>query len=68
MKDAGMDGDQLDEALAKICDIVRDGVKRGHFRMTVTCSVAKRGVRHLVVEPGDNHFYRIRPKDPEAKN
>jgi hypothetical protein len=53
-------------AMAKIDAEVRDGLKHGHFEITITCSVGNRGVRELVVKAGKHHRFRITEEELEA--
>jgi hypothetical protein len=59
MKNPAIDGGQLDEALAKICAEARDGLRHGHFKLAVTCTLGNKGVRELVLEAGKTYRYRI---------
>lgn len=66
MESTSVDRGQLVKAMAKIDAEVRDGLKHGHFEITITCSVGNKGVRELVVKAGKNHRYRIAAEELEA--
>lgn len=66
MEGTSIDCGQLMKAMAKIDAEVRDGLKHGHFEITITCSVGNKGVRELVVKAGKNHRYRITEEELEA--
>jgi len=57
----------IDKAIAKIESEVRDGVRHGHFDLTISCTVRNSGKRELVVKAGKNHMYVI-PEDELKKS
>jgi|HubBroStandDraft_6_1064221.scaffolds.fasta_scaffold32949_5 hypothetical protein len=63
MEGTSVDRGQLVTAMKKIDAEVRDGLKHGHFEITITCSVGNKGVRELVLKAGKNHRYRIAFED-----
>jgi hypothetical protein len=61
--DAGVTGGpQLREALDRICKIVLDGLRHGHFRCAISSGIGKNNRRDLVIEAGKSHKFTI-PED-----
>lgn len=58
---------QLTKAMEKIEAVVRDGLKHGHFKTEIECSLAGKGVRELVVKAGNSYQYRITEEELNAK-
>ena len=53
------EGPQFREALDRLVQIVRDGLRHGHFRCSITSSVGKDKRRELVIEAGRSHKFNI---------
>jgi hypothetical protein len=61
--DAGrLGGPQIREALARLEQVVLDGLQHGHFRCTISSAVGKGNRRELVIEAGKSHKFTI-PED-----
>ena len=67
MEGTTVDRGQLVKAMAKIDAEVRDGLKHGHFEITITCRIANKGARELVVKAGKNHRYLITEEEASAQ-
>jgi hypothetical protein len=67
MESTSVDCAQLAKAMAKIDAEVREGLKHGHFEITVTCRIANKGTRELVVKAGKNHRYLIAEEEATAQ-
>ena len=52
-------GSQLREALEKICEVVGDGLRHGHFRCSISSGIGKGNRRDLVIESGKSHKFTI---------
>lgn len=55
-------GPQIREALARLEQVVLDGLLHGHFRCTISSTIAKGNRRELVIEAGKSHKFTI-PED-----
>jgi hypothetical protein len=55
-------GTQLRDALVRIEQIVREGLKHGHFRFSVSGSIVNGKRRELLIEAGLSHKFTI-PED-----
>ena len=53
------EGPQFREALDRLLQIVRDGLRHGHFRCSITSSIGKDKRRELVIEAGRSHKFNI---------
>ena len=53
------EGPQFREALDRLVQIVRDGLRHGHFRCSITSSIGKDKRRELVIEAGRSHKFNI---------
>ena len=62
------DRGQLAKAMAKIEAEVREGLRHGHFEITIASTVGNEGVRELVVKAGKNHRFRIAKDELEQLN
>jgi hypothetical protein len=58
----GAGGPQFREALDCLLKIVRDGVRHGHFRCSISSGIGKHSRRELVIEAGMSHKFTI-PED-----
>jgi hypothetical protein len=54
---------QLQEALARISQIVLDGLRHGFFRCAISGEIAKNNRRELMVEAGKCHKFTIPEKE-----
>jgi hypothetical protein len=52
-------GPQIREALARLEQIVLDGLQHGHFRCTISSAIGKGNRRELVIEAGKSHKFTI---------
>ena len=52
-------GPQVREALARLEQVVLDGLQHGHFRCTISSIIAKGNRRELVIEAGKSHKFTI---------
>ena len=50
---------ELHQALEFLEQLIRDGVRHGHFEFTVTCETAKMGRRLLIIRAGKSHKFSI---------
>ena len=55
-------GPQIREALARLEQVVLDGLQHGHFRCTISSAIGKGNRRELVIEAGKSHRFTI-PED-----
>ncbi len=55
-------GSQIREALARIEQLVLDGLQHGHFRCSISSALGKGNRRELVIEAGKSHKFTI-PED-----
>ena len=55
-------GQQIREALARLEQVVLDGLQHGHFRCTISSAIGKGNRRELVIEAGKSHKFAI-PED-----
>ena len=55
-------GSQFREALARLEQVVLDGLKHGHFRCTISSAIGKGNRRELLIEAGKSHKFTI-PED-----
>jgi hypothetical protein len=63
LNDAGhSDGPQIRAALARLEQVVLDGLQHGHFRCTVSSAIGKGSRRELLIEAGKSHKFTI-PED-----
>jgi hypothetical protein len=61
--DAGRSGGpQIRDALARLEQVVLDGLQHGHFRCTISSAIGKGNRRELVIEAGKSHKFTI-PED-----
>jgi hypothetical protein len=61
--DAGRSGGpQIRDALARLEQVVLDGLQHGYFRCTVSSIIGKGDRRELVIEAGKSHKFTI-PED-----
>jgi hypothetical protein len=58
---------QLAKAMEKIEAVVRDGLKHGHFKTEIECTLAGKRVRELVVKAGNSYQYRITEEELDAQ-
>ena len=61
----GDDGSSLELALARLREIVLDGLRHGFFDCAVTCEVVNGKKRRLVIKAGKSHRFVI-PEDELA--
>jgi hypothetical protein len=52
-------GPQIREALARLEQVVLDGLLHGHFRCTISSAIGKGNRRELVIEAGKSHKFTI---------
>jgi hypothetical protein len=52
-------GPQFREAMEHVIQLVRDGLRHGHFRCVISSSIGKGGRREVVVEAGNLHRFTI---------
>ena len=45
-------GPQVREALARIEQVVLDGLRHGHFRCAISCEIGKGAIAELVIDAG----------------
>jgi hypothetical protein len=50
---------QIRAALARLEQVVLDGLQHGHFRCTVWSAIGKGNRRELVIEAGKSHKFTI---------
>lgn len=55
-------GSQIREALARLEQVVLDGLQHGHFRCGISSTIGKGNRRELVIEAGKSHKFTI-PED-----
>jgi hypothetical protein len=53
---------QFHAALARVVQIITDGLSHGHFRCSISGSIGKDKRRELVIEAGRSHKFNI-PED-----
>jgi len=57
---AGEDGGpQFREALERLIEVVRDGLRHGYFRCAISSDIGKGNRRELVIEAGKSHKFTI---------
>ena len=52
-------GPQIREALARLEQVVLDGLQHGHFRCTISSAIGKGNRREFVIEAGKSHKFTI---------
>ena len=52
-------GPQLGDALNQIGQTVIDGLRHGHFSVTVSSTIGKGNRRELIIEAGKSHKFTI---------
>jgi hypothetical protein len=50
---------QIAEALARIEDVVVDGLRHGFFDCSIACEIGNGGKRQLVIRAGKSHKFTI---------
>jgi hypothetical protein len=53
-------GPQVREALARLEQVVLDGLRHGYFRCEISSAIGKGNRRELVIEAGKSHKFTIR--------
>lgn len=55
-------GTQYRDAVAHLSKVLLEGLRHGHFEVTLKSSISKGGKRELLVEAGNSHKFVI-PED-----
>jgi hypothetical protein len=55
----------LDQAMDRLSQEVRDGLRHGHFRVTVVGEIVKGKKRGLTIEAGKSHRFTIPEEEIE---
>jgi hypothetical protein len=53
----------LGDAINKLFEEIREGIKHGFYECAVTCEVIKGGRRRLTIRAGKSHRFIIREED-----
>ena len=65
MEMTNIDSSKTNQAMRKIESEVREGLRHGHFQITLECTVANGKKRDLIVKAGKHHRFLI--SEEEAK-
>jgi hypothetical protein len=60
-------GPQFREAFERLAQIIREGLRHGHFRCTISSGIGKGKRRELVIEAGKSHKFTIPEEDCRAE-
>lgn len=60
-----MDSSKTNQALKRIEKEVREGLRHGHFQITLECTVANGKKRDLIVKAGKHHRFLISEEEAE---
>jgi hypothetical protein len=58
----------LDQALERLTEEVRDGLRHGHFELTVVGEIVKGKKRGLTIKAGKSHRFTIPEEAIESPN
>ena len=50
----------FDGAMGELGELLKDGVRHGHFRLEVHCDIVSGGTRRLIVVAGKSYQFMIR--------
>jgi hypothetical protein len=52
-------GPQFRQAIERVCQIVLEGLRHGHFRCAISSGIGKGSRRELIIEAGKSHKFNI---------
>ena len=61
------DADSLQAALARLREIVLDGLRHGFFECSVSCEVINGKKRRLVIRAGKSHQFTIQEEELDRR-
>lgn len=62
----GSNSPQLPLVFEKINTLTLDGLRHGHFDITITCEVINTGKRRITIKAGNSHQYVISKDELEV--